>query len=222
MSLNKRTLPHVFALLCPFLLLISCAHDQQLVSITIQPAVETFGDTNTPVAANAGSTVQLRALGHYIHPVVMKDITTQVTWASNTPDIANVDPNGALIAAGIACGNALVSATVRTDHSIGGRDSSGAIVTGYMTANVVCPTAGPTLTVSFAGAGSGTITSSPAGLSCTASCTTSFSSGTTVTLTASPNGSFGGWTGCDSVGGSGLMCTVNNLSADRTVIATFN
>jgi hypothetical protein len=114
-----------------------CAHEQQLVSIQIQPNTETFGATNIPVIANAGSTVQLRAISSYIHPPVIKDITNQVTWVSNTPDIATVDATGLLTATGQACGDALVSATVNTNGN-GNRSSSGAIVTGNMTATVVC------------------------------------------------------------------------------------
>jgi hypothetical protein len=63
----------------------SCAHSQQLVSIAIQPATETFGTSSTPVIENAGAQVQLQALGTYIHPPVTKDITSQATWSSNTP-----------------------------------------------------------------------------------------------------------------------------------------
>jgi len=53
----------------------SCGHEQQLVSISIQPQTETFGASNIPVSASAGATVQLRAIGNYIHPPVSKDIT---------------------------------------------------------------------------------------------------------------------------------------------------
>jgi hypothetical protein len=58
----------------------SCGHDQQLVSISIAPSTETFGASNIPVSADAGLNVQLRALGTYIHPPVTKDITNQATW----------------------------------------------------------------------------------------------------------------------------------------------
>jgi hypothetical protein len=116
----------------------SCGHDQQLVSIEIQPGTETFGAANIPVSADAGSNVQLRALGTYIHPPVTKDITDKVTWTSNTPQMVTVNSAGVLTATGLACGNALVSATVKTNSSAGGLSSSGAIVTGNMTANVVC------------------------------------------------------------------------------------
>jgi Divergent InlB B-repeat domain len=208
-------------LVCAVVLLIpSCGHEQQLVGITIQPAVQTFGSPTTPVIANAGSNVQLRALGSYIHPPVTKDITSQVAWASNTPDMVTVDPAGLLTATGQSCGGALVSATVTTNNN-GAVSSSGAIVTGYMTANVVCG-GGLFLSVTFLGNGTGIVTSSPLGLSCASSCASSgFAAGTTVTLTATPNSgsTFGGWTGCDST--SGPTCTVL-LNASRSVGVTFN
>ena len=117
---------------------LSCGHDQQLVSIEIQPGQETFGAANIPVQANAGSNVQLRALGHYIHPPVTKDITNQVIWNSNDAQMVTVSSSGLLTATGNACGSSLVSATINTNKSAGGIGSTGALVTGNMTANVVC------------------------------------------------------------------------------------
>ena len=191
--------------------------------LTLHPATETFGAADIPVSANAGSTVQLRAIGTYIHPPSNKDITNQVTWNSNTPDIATVDSTGLITATGLACGGSLVSATVTTNKGTSNRDSTGAIVTGYMTANVVCfvATPGPKLTVTFGGVGSGTVTSSPPGLGCASTCSANFPSGTAVTITAAPSGisTFGGWAGCDAV--SGQTCTVN-LTGDRGVLVTFN
>lgn len=182
----------------------SCGRDQQLVSIAIQPAVETFGATTTPVIDNQGAQVQLRALGTYIHPPVTKDITNQATWASNTPQMFTVDSAGLLTATGDACGGTLISATVNTNTSSGGISSSGAIVTGYMSANVICytPTGGgsgnPLLSLTFLGTGSGTVASSPGGLSCPSPgpCSSqAFAVGTPITLTATPTGTstFGGW-----------------------------
>lgn len=83
-----------------------------------------------------------------------------------------------------------------------------------------CSVAGHTLSVSKAGTGSGTVTSSPAGISCGASCSAAFTSGTPVTLTAAPTSgsTFGGWSGACTGTGS---CTVT-LDADRSVTATFN
>jgi hypothetical protein len=116
----------------------SCGRNQQLVSIEVQPAQETFGVANETVIP-VGAQVQLRALGTFIHPPVTKDITSQVIWTSNTPQMVTVDANGVVTTTGNACGDTLISATVNTNKSTGGIDSNGAIVTGSMTVNVVCP-----------------------------------------------------------------------------------
>jgi hypothetical protein len=208
----------------------SCGRSQQLVSIQIQPTSETFGASNIPVPADTGLTVQLRALGTYIHPPVTKDITSQVTWASNDTQMMTVASTGLLTVTGVSCGGTLVSATLTTNTSSGGLSSTGAIVTGYMTGNVVCftssggGTGSPTLTLTFAGNGSGTVTSSPSGLSCASPspCLAQFPNGTTVTLTAAPIGgaTFGSWSGCDT-SNSTNPCSVT-LTANRTVTVTFN
>ena len=78
-----------------------------------------------------------------------------------------------------------------------------------------------TLTVNLAGSGIGSVTSSPAGLTCSgATCTGAFASGTPVTLTATPNGidRFVGWSG-DCTNASGT-CAVA-MSAGHTVTASF-
>lgn len=209
----------------------SCGRDQQLVSIQIQPAVETFGSSTTPVIDNAGSQVQLRALGTYIHPPVTKDITNQVTWSSNTPQMFTVDSTGLLTATGESCGGTLISATVTTNSSQGGLSSSGALITGFMTANVTCFTSSggggagsPVLTLAFAGNGTGTVSSDPAGLSCSSPtpCLTQYTSGTPVTLTATATGAsvFGSWAGCDSAANTN-PCTLT-LTGNRTVTLTLN
>jgi hypothetical protein len=135
----------------------SCGHDQQLTDIAIQPAVETFGAPNIPVIANAGSSVQLKALGSYIHPPVTKDITSQVTWASSDTQMVTINSTGLLTATGLSCGSSLISATVNTNKSAGNLSSSGAIVIGYMTANVVCSTGSniskPVVTMALLGRG---------------------------------------------------------------------
>jgi hypothetical protein len=203
----------------------SCGDPQTLQSIAVQPGTETFGASNIPINQLAGAQVQLRALGTYLHPPATKDITNQVTWTSNTPQMFTVDSTGLLTATGLVCGGTLVSATVQTNKDGSGVSSSGAVVTGYMTANLTCFTGtGPTITVDFAGTGAGTISSSPSGLGCASSataCVASFPTGTTVTLTAtSTTGTFGGWAGCDAT--KGTICTVDSLINNVTVTATFN
>ena len=78
------------------------------------------------------------------------------------------------------------------------------------------------LTVSKSGSGSGTVTSSPAGISCGAACSASFDHGTLVKLTGAPTaGSKGAiWSGCDQVNGSN-ECEVT-MGAAKAVSATFD
>jgi hypothetical protein len=197
--------------------LASCGHDQELTQITVQPNAQTFGASNIPVPDDAGLQVNLRALGTYIHPPVTKDISSQVTWASNTPQMVTVDSTGTITATGNACGNTLVSATMKSNN--------GGIQTGFMTATVVCFTGtgpvGPTLIVNITG--TGTVLSSPLGIACASTCGAIFTSGTQVTLTASPTAPATSVTwnsGCDS-NPSATSCVVT-MSANRTVAVTFH
>ncbi|WP_147450974.1 InlB B-repeat-containing protein [Corallococcus llansteffanensis] len=68
--------------------------------------------------------------------------------------------------------------------------------------------------------GAGTISSSPAGVSCGTTCAASFPGGTSVTLTAEPAAGyrFGGWSGA---GCSGTAACTTPLTADTAVQATF-
>jgi hypothetical protein len=77
------------------------------------------------------------------------------------------------------------------------------------------------LTVALAGSGSGSVSSSPTGISCGADCTESYTSGTVVTLTASADAgsAFAGWSG--ACGGTAVTCQVA-MSAARSVTATFD
>lgn len=208
-----------------FLSVSSCGDPQELVSIQIQPTSETFGASNIPLAQDVGLKAQLTALGTYVHPPVTKDITNQVTWASNETQVIAITAQGQISVQGVACGGSLITATIQTNADASGVSSSGAVVSGNMLASVVCFSGtGPTVTIDFAGTGSGTISSSPAGLGCAATpggtCTGSFPTGTNVTLTAVPNGTFGGWAGCDI--NSGTSCILQDLTSDVTVTATFN
>jgi len=76
------------------------------------------------------------------------------------------------------------------------------------------------LYISKSGIGSGSVTSSPASISCGATCSGSFDFGTSVTLTATPatGSTFTGWSGACS--GAGI-CTVA-MDASKIVNAAFN
>jgi hypothetical protein len=70
------------------------------------------------------------------------------------------------------------------------------------------------------GNGSGTVTSTPGGITCGTRCAATFLSLTPVGLLAAPapNSTFTGWTGCDSA--QGTQCAVL-LASSKTVTATF-
>ncbi len=78
----------------------------------------------------------------------------------------------------------------------------------------------PTLSVTLPGHSSGTVTSSPSGINCPGTCNASFSAGTQVTLTETPNNSnFVGWGGACS--GHSSTCPVT-MNENQQVSVTFN
>jgi hypothetical protein len=78
-----------------------------------------------------------------------------------------------------------------------------------------------TLTIANAGTGSGTVTSSPTGISCGSTCSDAFTNGASVILTAAAasGSTFAGWSGACT--GTATTCTVT-MSAAESVTATFN
>jgi phospholipase C len=86
--------------------------------------------------------------------------------------------------------------------------------------NVGAAFSGPlSLAVSVAGPGTGVITSTPAGINCGQTCSSTFKAGTSVTLNAAPaaNSTFAGWSGACS---GTAACTIKGANA-VAVTATF-
>jgi len=82
--------------------------------------------------------------------------------------------------------------------------------------------AAPTFTLATTISGTGTVTSSPAGINCgTGTCSATFTQGTSVTLTATPgtNWTFAGWSG---EGCTGTGTCVVSMTQARSVTATFS
>jgi len=77
-----------------------------------------------------------------------------------------------------------------------------------------------TLTVVKSGGGSGTVTSTPAGINCGSDCSASFTDGTSLTLTATraSGSTFAGWEGEGCSGTATCIVTMNQV---RQVTATF-
>ncbi|MBU6232465.1 hypothetical protein KGP36_07565 [Patescibacteria group bacterium] len=78
-----------------------------------------------------------------------------------------------------------------------------------------------TYSLTVTNGGNGTVTSSPAGISCGSTCSVSgITGGTNYTLTAAPNTNFtASWSGCTS--SSGNTCTIT-VNGNTTVTATFS
>ncbi|HJU36104.1 MAG TPA: PASTA domain-containing protein [Gaiellaceae bacterium] len=90
---------------------------------------------------------------------------------------------------------------------------------GLLPAPPSAPIIKDTLSVSKAGDGTGTVTSSPAGINCGTTCSFSYTQGSSVALTAEPakGSSFAGWSGnCTGK----TACAVSMLGA-RSVVASF-
>ncbi|HYC36448.1 MAG TPA: DUF4214 domain-containing protein [Usitatibacter sp.] len=101
-------------------------------------------------------------------------------------------------------------------HVFGGSQLGGGVLASV---EALTPTTTFPLSVTRSGSGNGSVSSSPAGISCGSTCSASFAASTSVTLSASPDSSssFAGWGGACS--GTGA-CNVT-MSAARSVAATF-
>ena len=201
---------------CSLLSLSSCAHNQHLVGITIQPGNGTFG------AVDPSAFFLYKAYGTYIHPPKTVDITNQVTWQSDNPLVAQFTSPGT-VSPNTSCGVAQSFATMH--------DSPNDIVSNLVSitvdgpASLGCPqgTATNILSVNVSPFADGMVTSSPAGINCGGTgtiCAVAFSSGSTVSLTASGVGAhnFLSFSGCAPVGNT---CSLV-MNGSVAVTATFN
>jgi hypothetical protein len=109
-------------------------------------------------------------------------------------------------------GDGILDSAVFVDNVRFGNRPAGTCVTGA--------TSGEILAVNKTGTGTGTVTSSPAGIDCGSTCTKSFAKNTVVTLTPTPaaDSAFTGWSG--SCSGTG-PCTVT-MDQARSVTANFD
>src|SRR3989442_1528336 len=127
-----------------------------------------------------------------------------VTWASSNTTVATIDATG--LATGRSAGTTTITAT----------DGSGASASTTLRVRALVA-----LSVIREGDGTGSVSSSPLGISCGTDCSEPYDRGTSVTLTPAPaaRSTFDGWRGCDTV--AGTTCTVT-MGAARSVTATFS
>ena len=187
----------------------SCGHDQKLVSIAITPQAFTF-------LTEAG-TEQYTATGTYIHPPATKDVTAQATWKVDD-GVVNLSAGLAAPDPKLGCGGGTISATLPE-----GTGGAGNIVIGYATVTVgnpadpLCPGGGKFAGLAVGVVGNGTVTSTPAAISCPPMCFSTYSVGASVLLTASQIPV--NWGNCP--GATGAICTVMIPVGGTAVSATF-
>ena len=205
------------------LILLSCARDQQLVSLTVQPS-----GGFTFLVPDPALTAQYTATGTYIHPPATKDITNQVMWKVDFPELITFSAStpGLVSPQGNHCGVANISATAPV-----GTGGASNIVIGYSTVTVndpavaTCPGGGTQGTLSvqiLPSASDGTVTSLTFGINCpSAACIAVVPVGTSVALTATPSSghSFVSWQGCTTT--SNNNCTVSIPTGGVAVVANF-
>ena len=197
--------------------LLSCGYGRRLVSIDIQPS-KGF-EFSSPDPASQG---QFTAIGTYQHPPSTADITNQVAWKTDVPQLVTIS-KGVISPTGIGCGVADVSASLTS------RDN---VVIAYSTVtvddptNALCPGGSNVLgivsvTMAGAGANASKVVSAPAGINCPGTCIAQFTVGTTVGLNATPAaGTTVSWAGCTSVNLN--TCSVDVLKGTASITATFN
>ncbi|HSB67815.1 MAG TPA: choice-of-anchor tandem repeat GloVer-containing protein, partial [Candidatus Methylomirabilis sp.] len=129
----------------------------------------------------------------------------EVAWTSGTPAVAPITAGGLASAA--------TPGTTSITAGSGGKTGTTTLTVNSSVVQQI------SLHVSLGGDGSGSVTSSPAGIACGTSCDASFDRDTTVTLTAIPNAGsrFTSWSGACT----GTAACVVSMDAAESVIATF-
>lgn len=195
-----------------------------------------------------GETSQFLAIGTYNVAPFTEDLTDQVTWVSSDTYVATVDNAGLATTVGTTIPSQTTITALATDSDGNVLSASGTLQMVQIQSNTGPGSSNlPSLGIYGAGAGSGTVTSSPGAISCaytgpssgagagsqsSAQCTGSFSSGTAVTLTEVPatGTKFDGWSGnctavvgapTDPTSGQPTECTIT-LTGNDTVGAIFD
>jgi hypothetical protein len=138
-------------------------------------------------------------------PAVGGNITCTAVYVTKATDTGNLQE--------------MASGGILRPQFIGG-NVNGALTSSNIVSYAPVPPTTFQLTINKSGAGAGSVTSSPPGINCGATCSASYSSGTSVTLTATPatGSTFSGWSGS---GCSGTGTCVVSVTAASSVTASF-
>jgi len=120
-------------------------------------------------------------------------------------------------------GTTITSLANGTTYYVWLKTKNGVGTSGFSPSSSATPQAPATnYSLTLTNGGGGTISSSPTGISCGSTCSASYPSGTSVTLTETPNSgyTFSGWGGVCSGAGAATTCVVSMTQA-QSVTATF-
>ena len=166
---------------------VACGGDDNPASPTTTTTTTSVSVTFSAETIRVGDTVQFEARETLSNGQTR--IATSATWGSDNPAVATVSQTGLVTAVDV--GTATIFADV---------NPRGTVLIEVMPADDLPADDDPQvfrLTVSTTGDGQGTVTSTPAGITCGNDCDATYAAGTVVNLTATPNGgsTFGGWSG---------------------------
>ena len=183
-------------------------------------------DGNVTVNANIGCTATFNLISNY---TLTTSVVSQVTSGGSGSGRVVSNPNG--IDCGTDCTESYTSGTVVTLTALPASNSKFTGWTGHsdcsdgsvrMDANKTCTAsfAINDVTLSVAKKGNGMATSTPSGINCGSACSSSFVSGSTVSLRASaaPGFTFTGWSGAGCTGTADCNVT---LTSSAVVTANF-
>ena len=206
------------------------------------PAVATIdaGGLATAVAAGATTIMVTDGSGNSGSTTLTVTDLHRLSVSATGSGVGTVGSSPAGIACGADCAENYPSGTVVTLSAVansgsffagwsgGGCSGSGACtitINGDTTVTARFELITYSLGVSRTGAGSGSVSSNPAGISCGADCSETYAGGTAVTLTATPanNSTFAGWTGggCMGTGACSVNMTANTSVSARFDLVTF-
>jgi len=194
------------------------------ISAAVTVGSTTNGDQVSSFSNTDDQLIDLYAPGSYINSAIPTDSSASYSGTSMAaPHVAGAF---ALIR------NAMPSATVEeivtalqiTGTPVSVRQGGSSLGFSHPRINIhqaVAAGASTLLNVVRSGTGNGSVTSSPAGIDCGATCSTVVDTPTTYTLTATADSgsSFSSWSGCDAV--DGTTCTVSVNTTSVSVTASF-
>ena len=181
---------------------ITITSSAELSSVSINPAIVAGGTSSQ-------GTVTLNGPAPIGGEVVT--LTSGNTSVVTVPSSVTVPENSTSVNFTVSTSNVLTQSPVTINGTYNGVIRSTTIT--------VNPAAVPfVLSVAKAGDGTGVVTSTPAGISCGATCSASFDSGTSVSLSAAPDpGSvFSGWSGACSGTGACAVTSAQSVTATFT------